>query len=139
MKQLVVTAAVIRRNEQVLIAQRKPGAHMGLKWEFPGGKLEWGEDPRAGLAREIREELGLEIEVRDVLEVVSHTYEDRHIVLIGYECQVAGGELQLLDVQDVRWVRSCELRDVDLAPADWPIADRLLEHGRADGAQSGAD
>ncbi|WP_157721969.1 (deoxy)nucleoside triphosphate pyrophosphohydrolase [Tumebacillus avium] len=91
MKQLVVTAAVIEKDGRVLVAQRKPDAHMGLKWEFPGGKLEWGEDPRAGLVREIAEELGIEIAVEEVLEVVSHTYEDRHIVLIGYRCRYLRG------------------------------------------------
>jgi 8-oxo-dGTP diphosphatase len=127
MKQLVVTAAVIEKEGLVLAAQRKPDSHMGLKWEFPGGKLEWGEDPREGLRREIREELGIEIEAGEVLEVVSHTYEDRHIVLIGYRCRYLQGELRLLEVHDVRWVRPEELRSLDLAPADWPIVDRLLE------------
>ncbi|MBL0388160.1 8-oxo-dGTP diphosphatase MutT [Tumebacillus sp. ITR2] len=126
MKQLVVTAAVIEKDGRILLAQRKPDTHMGLKWEFPGGKLEWGEDPRAGLAREIREELGIDIEVGDVLEVVSHTYEDRHVVLMGYQCRYVCGELQLLDVQDVHWVRLHELKSYDLAPADVPIVDRLL-------------
>ncbi|KEO82517.1 (deoxy)nucleoside triphosphate pyrophosphohydrolase [Tumebacillus flagellatus] len=126
MKQLVVTAAVIERDGRILLAQRKPETHMGLKWEFPGGKLEWGEDPRAGLAREIREELGIEIEVGDVLEVVSHTYEDRHVVLMGYSCRCRSGELQKLDVQDVRWVQPDELLSYDLAPADVPIVEKLL-------------
>jgi 8-oxo-dGTP diphosphatase len=125
MKQLVVTAAVIEREGLILLAQRKPDAHMGLKWEFPGGKLEWGEDPRDGLAREIREELGIEIEVGDVLEAVTHTYEDRHIVLLGYRCRYLRGEIQKLDVQDVRWVRPEALKTYDLAPADVPIVDRL--------------
>ncbi|TCP52821.1 8-oxo-dGTP diphosphatase [Tumebacillus sp. BK434] len=126
MKQLVVTAAVIEKNGKVLVAQRKPDAHMGLKWEFPGGKLEWGEDPRAGLAREIAEELGIEIAAEDVLEVVSHAYQDRHIVLIGYRCRYLRGELRRLDVHDVRYVQPEELLTLDMAPADWPIVHRLL-------------
>ena len=126
MKQHFVTAAVIERNGEILLAQRKPGTHQALKWEFPGGKLEWGEDPRQGLRREIQEELGIEIEVGDVLEVVSHTYEDRHIVLIGYRCRYQNGTVQLLDVHDVRWVKPEQLRQFDLAPADLPIVDRLL-------------
>jgi 8-oxo-dGTP diphosphatase len=125
-KQLVVTAAVIEQENTVLIAQRKPGSHLALKWEFPGGKLEWGEDPRDGLKREIREELGIEIEVGDVVEVVSHTYEDRQIVLIAYKCRYVSGTVQMLDVHDVRWVRPEELRTVDLSPADVPIVDKLL-------------
>jgi len=126
-KQLVVTAAVIRREDgRILLAQRKPGAHMGLRWEFPGGKLEWGEEPRDGLAREIREELGIEVKVGPVVEVVAHAYEDRHVVLIGYLCEYAGGDLQLLDVQDAVWVEAQHLLAYDLAPADVPIVERLL-------------
>ncbi|HEU4965319.1 MAG TPA: 8-oxo-dGTP diphosphatase MutT [Bacilli bacterium] len=127
MKQLVVTAAVIERNGRILIAQRKPDSHMGLKWEFPGGKLEWGEEPRQGVAREIREELGIEIAVDEVVEVVAHTYADRHIVLIGYRCRYVGGEVQLLDVNAVKWVEPTELLRYDLAPADVPIVERLLQ------------
>ncbi|MGZ4134518.1 MAG: (deoxy)nucleoside triphosphate pyrophosphohydrolase [Tumebacillaceae bacterium] len=126
-KQLVVTAAVIERENTVLIAQRKPDSHMALKWEFPGGKLEWGEDPRDGLKREIREELGIEIDVGDVVEVVSHTYEDRQIVLLAYRCRYRSGTVQLLDVHDVRWVPPAELLSVDLAPADVPIVEKLLQ------------
>lgn len=127
MKQLVVTAAVIERQGEILLAQRKPDTHQGLKWEFPGGKLEWGEDPRQGLCREIREELGIEIEVGEVVEVVSHTYEDRHIVLIGYKCRYLSGTVQLLDVHDVRFVQPDQLLKFDLAPADIPIVERLLQ------------
>ena len=125
-RQLVVTAAVIERDGSFLIAQRPPDKHMGLKWEFPGGKLEWGEDPRAGLAREIREELAIEIEVGDVLEVVAHVYDDLQVVLLVYACKYRSGNVQLLDVQDVRWVSRHELRQYDMAPADWPIVDKLL-------------
>ncbi|MGB8955081.1 MAG: (deoxy)nucleoside triphosphate pyrophosphohydrolase [Tumebacillaceae bacterium] len=125
-RQLVVTAAVIERDGSFLIAQRPPDKHMGLKWEFPGGKLEWGEDPRAGLAREIREELAIEIEVGDVLEVVAHVYDELQVVLLVYACTYRSGNVQLLDVQDVRWVSRQELRQYDMAPADWPIVDKLL-------------
>jgi len=126
--QLVVTAAVIRRpaDGHILLAQRKPEAHNGLLWEFPGGKLEWGEDPRAGLAREIREELGIEITVGTALEVVAHTYEDRHIILLGYLCEHIHGDVQRLDVHDVHWVPPSALLTYDLAPADVPIVHRLL-------------
>lgn len=125
-QQLVVTCAVIEQDGTVLIAQRKPDSHLALKWEFPGGKLEWGEDPRSGLKREIREELGIEIEVGDVLEIVSHTYEDRHVLLIAYACRYQAGNVKLLDVHDVRWVKPDELRTVELAPADVPIMEKLL-------------
>lgn len=126
MKQLVVTAAVIEREGTILIAQRKPDSHLALKWEFPGGKLEWGEHPRDGLQREIREELGIEVKALDVVEVVSHTYDDRQIVLIAYACRYLSGNVQRLDVHDVRWVMPSELRAFDWAPADVPIVDKLL-------------
>ena len=125
-RQLVVTAAVIERDGSFLIAQRSPDKHMGLKWEFPGGKLEWGEDPRAGLAREIREELAIEIDVGDVLDVVAHVYDELQVVLLVYACTYRNGAVQRMDVHDVRWVSRQELRGYDMAPADWPIVDKLL-------------
>ena len=127
-QQLVVTAAVIEREDgTVLVAQRMPGKHMELKWEFPGGKVEWGEDPRAGLKREIGEELGIEIEVGDVLEVVAHVYEETQVVLLAYACRYVSGTVQKLDVHDVAWVRPQDCAALDMPPADRPIVETLLK------------
>ena len=78
MKLILVTAAVISEGDLFLMGQRSDGEEAG-KWEFPGGKVEPGEDPRACLRRELREELGIEAEVGRVLEGVSALQNGRHL------------------------------------------------------------
>ncbi|MEW6399341.1 MAG: (deoxy)nucleoside triphosphate pyrophosphohydrolase [Bacillota bacterium] len=84
---LIVTAGVIRKDDAVLIARRESGPLAG-QWEFPGGKLEPGESPEACLARELREELGLEVEVGDIFAVVYHEYPSGPVLLLGYTCRL---------------------------------------------------
>jgi 8-oxo-dGTP diphosphatase len=121
-----VTAALIRRGDHILIAQRKPDAHQGGLWEFPGGKLQFGEEPEAGLRREIREELDLDIQVGDIFTVVSHVYGDRHILLLAYWCTPEPGrEPRPVEVGDLAWVRPEEMSQYHFAPADIPIVARL--------------
>ncbi|MGB9919231.1 MAG: (deoxy)nucleoside triphosphate pyrophosphohydrolase [Moorellales bacterium] len=124
---LIVTAAVIRRRDKVLVARRQQG-HLSGKWEFPGGKLEPGESPEACLAREIKEELGLEVRVDEVFAVVYHRYETGPILLLAYECTLADGswpETGLAPDAPAKWVSREELARLDLAPADVPIAEKL--------------
>lgn len=125
MGHLVVTAAVIQKGDKILLAQRKPNSNLGLKWEFPGGKLEIGETPEEGLKREIREELDLEIEVEDIFKVVVQSYNEKDLVLLCYKCKYLSGEAKTLDCHDFKWVTKDELNDFDLAPADLPIVDKL--------------
>lgn len=87
---LIVTAGVLRSGDSVLIARRSSGPLAGL-WEFPGGKLEPAESPEACLARELREELGLEVEVGDIFAVVYHPYPGRPVLLLAYSCRLCGG------------------------------------------------
>ena len=124
---IIVTAAVIRRGNKVLVARREGGDLAG-RWEFPGGKLEPGESPEACLAREIKEELDLEVRVGDIFAVVYHRYQTGPILLLAYECvPVAAGrpEETLRSRDGVRWVSPEELTRLDLAPADVPIAAKL--------------
>lgn len=134
MQQLVVTAAIIERREEILIAQRSAGASQGLLWEFPGGKVRFGEDPRACLAREIREELGAAIEVGPLFTVASHVYDgDRHVILIVYRCRLLSGEPRPLACQAIAWIRPGQLPEFDLAPADRIVAAAyLVEEGPLD-------
>lgn len=124
---LIVTAAVIREGDRVLVAQRQSG-HLAGKWEFPGGKLEPGESPEECLVREIKEELELEVRVEDIFAVVYHQYETGPILLLAYTCTLLNGcglcEGRLHDGL-VRWVSLEELSRLDLAPADVPIAKKL--------------
>lgn len=121
-----VTAALIERGDKILIAQRKPGVHQELLWEFPGGKVQFGERPEEGLRREIQEELGLEIRVEQLFSVESHVYGDRHILLLVYRCVPADArEPQPLDVGDFAWVTPAAMSAYTFAPADLPIVAKL--------------
>jgi 8-oxo-dGTP diphosphatase len=118
MKQLLVTAGVFINNGKVLMSQRNSGAREGGKWEFPGGKVEAGEEPRACLKRELHEELGIKAEVFQVLEVVSVTEDDLHLILLYFFCTILEGEPLALDCQQVRWLTPGEIDHLEKPPAD---------------------
>ena len=122
---LIVAAAVALRDDKVMICQRRPGVHNGLKWEFPGGKLEPGESPEAALARELREELDVEAEVGRVADAVYYRYPDRDVLVLFYLCRLAG-EPRRVDCNDIRWVAFEELKAYDFAGADAVFVERLL-------------
>jgi len=127
MQTLVVTAAVICKENLVLLAQRRQDDPLGGLWEFPGGKINPGESPEACLAREIEEELEMNIEVGEIFQVVSHVYPgDKHILLLAYLCRHLLGEGKAKECQDFRWVSIDELQDYRMPQADWPIRDKLL-------------
>lgn len=125
MKTIIVTAAIIRKENKILIAQRKSGAHLELQWEFPGGKLEAGESPEECLQREIKEELALDINIGRIFEVVSHQYTDRHILLLCYECFIRGGQIEAVDCNDYKWVIPADMDYYQFAAADLPVVDRI--------------
>lgn len=127
-----VVCALIFRDDRVLIAQRPAGKHLALKWEFPGGKVEPGEEAAAALVREIREELGCEIETFERLQSVSHRYERGEIELIPFVCKLADGSSEPHPHEHVavQWVRTDDLGGYDLAEADLPVV-RLLEQRSA--------
>jgi A/G-specific adenine glycosylase len=117
-----VTAAVIRRDEGcLLIAQRKPEAMLGGLWEFPGGKCLPGEALPDCLRREIREELGVEIEVGRQLTTIRHSYTHFRISLHVFECRHLQGEPQALDCADWRWVGPDRLADFAFPVTDQKI------------------
>jgi 8-oxo-dGTP diphosphatase len=120
-----VTAAVILKDYRVLVARRSPHKHMGGYWEFPGGKIEDGETPQQALARELLEELGITIRVGEYFITNEHDYGDKKISLIAYFCSWFAGSLRLADHDAVQWCSATELLELDLAPADIPIATAL--------------
>ncbi|MDA8124101.1 MAG: A/G-specific adenine glycosylase [Deltaproteobacteria bacterium] len=116
-----VTAAVIRRGDQLLITRRPPKGLLGGLWEFPGGKREPGETLEDCLKREIREELGIAISVGPHLISVEHAYTHFRITLHAFECRSRGGRIRLLGIDDYRWILPRELDAFALPAADHKI------------------
>jgi 8-oxo-dGTP diphosphatase len=124
---VIVSAAVIVEGGRVLLSQRKAGSHLAGAWEFPGGKVEPDEDPRDALARELREELGIEAAVGDVLEVTFHRYPAKSVLLLFFEAERRDRTVEPLplDVAAVRWAAAAELVDAEFPPADVGILERV--------------
>jgi A/G-specific adenine glycosylase len=120
-----VTAAVIRRNGRILIAQRPLGGRLGGLWEFPGGKVEPGETLQHCLRREIKEELGIRIKVGGQITSIDHAYTHFKITLHAFECELVSGNPQALQVQDFKWVRMIELKKYAFARTDLRIIEVL--------------
>ncbi len=125
METIEVTAAVIRREGALLIAQRPPGVHLGGLWEFPGGKREDGETLEACLARECAEELGVTVRVGALLRVVEHTYPDRNVKLYFFECDLVAGEPAAVGCEAVLWVAPNEMAAFSFPPADARLIEDL--------------
>jgi A/G-specific adenine glycosylase len=123
-----VTAAVtIGPDARALVAQRHADDMLGGLWEFPGGKCEDGETLPECLAREMREELGVEVEVSERLTVVKHAYTHFRITLHAFRCRVVAGEPRCLDCAAFRWVSPAELDALPMSAADRKIAQVLQE------------
>lgn len=123
-----MVAAVIVRDGYILAAKRLDGGPSGLKWEFPGGKVEPGETPRAALRREIAEELGLEIAVGDELGTYPTALGKFRIHLQCFWCASEAGEPQLNAHSAVTWCRPDELSMLDWALPDIPAIAAILRH-----------
>ena len=116
---LVVTCALIRRQDRLLLARRQDN---GL-WELPGGKVEPGEDLAQCLARELAEELAVQARVLRPLAWVSHGQGERVLELHCFECSLVSGPPQALEHRELRWVTFGEAAKMELCPADrqlWP-------------------
>jgi 16S rRNA (cytosine1402-N4)-methyltransferase len=127
-----VCAGVVLKSGMVLLCRRAPGRrHAGL-WEFPGGRIEPGETPRTALARELKEELGVDAQVGDEVARARHAYDFGEIELIALLVPKFSGELRLKDHDAVKWVEARRLLDYALTPADIPIAEAVAAHRRRD-------
>lgn len=122
-----VTAAVIHRDGQVLIARRPENGLLGGMWEFPGGKIEPGETLPDCLKREIREELGVEIQVGEPFGVYRHGYTHFKVTLHAFCCRLQDREPQALEASELRWATPVELKDFPMGKIDRQIAQRINE------------
>jgi len=121
-----VVAALIRENSRILICQRRPDQLHAGKWEFPGGKLEAGESPRKGLARELKEELGIRAQIGAEVERYEYCYPGgKPLLLIFHAVEEYKGELQNRIFADIRWVELSTLPEFDFLEGDAQIVERL--------------
>ena len=131
---LLVVAAVIEREGAILIAQRKPGGAHPLQWEFPGGKVEPGESPPAALARELREELGIEAQIGELMDRYEVRYGDGpRLDLLFYRVASYAGEPRNLDFAQIVWARREQLPQFDFLAGDLAFVEKLVRpaHGRS--------
>jgi A/G-specific adenine glycosylase len=125
----VVTAGIIWKDDRLLITRRPPKGLLGGLWEFPGGKLEPGEKLEDCLKREIREELGIAVEVQTLLTSVEHAYTHFRITLHAFECRYRGGRIQCIGIDAYRWILPGDLDKFALPAADHKII-MLLKNGQ---------
>ena len=117
MKTIKVVAAIIIHENKIFATQRGYGEFKD-GWEFPGGKIEPGETPQEALVREIKEELDIDIEVKDFLETVEYDYPTFHLSMDCFFCTIQAGELVVKEHEAAKWLTVETLDSVDWLPAD---------------------
>jgi mutator protein MutT len=122
-----VGVGVVEQAGRYLITQRRFEDHLGGIWEFPGGKFNEGETDQECVRRELKEELGIDVEVGEHLDTIRYAYPDRKLELRFYHCSLpkSGGEPKAIDVQDYRWAKPEELIFYQFPKADREIVARL--------------
>ncbi|WP_124059296.1 (deoxy)nucleoside triphosphate pyrophosphohydrolase [Vaginisenegalia massiliensis] len=123
----VVAAAIINDQGQILCCQRGPGRALANLWEFPGGKIEKGEDAPSALIREIKEELHAELTIHSYLGENSHIYDFGRVTMQVYLASLAQDYFQLTEHIQAKWIDKDGLMNLDWAPVDIPFAERLSQ------------
>jgi 8-oxo-dGTP diphosphatase len=126
MKTVIVVAALAMEQGKLLVTQRKKNSPHGLLWEFPGGKVEEGEEPRGALRRELKEELDVEAQVGELFDAVFYFYPEYPVLLLVYRCRVEKGSLKPIGCHALQWVTLRELETLVMPPADEPIRKHLF-------------
>ena len=121
----IVAAGVVVERGKVLLSRRKKGTHLSGLWEFPGGKVEPGEDPRAALRRELEEELGILTSVGEIADVTFHRYDEagKAVLLLFFHAvrEQDSPEPRAIDGAEVKWADASALDPAQFPPADVPI------------------
>jgi mutator protein MutT len=120
-----VAAGLVFRGGKLLITQRQAGAHLEGLWEFPGGKLEAGETFEECLARELREELGIEVAVGELVESLDHTYPEKTVHLRFFRCEWLQNEPEPIGCSAIAWVDPAEFSNYDFPAADARLLQKL--------------
>ena len=124
MKHIEVVAGIIKDGDKIFATQRGYGEFKD-GWEFPGGKMEAGETPQQALARELKEELTVDVNVGDFLCTVEYDYPTFHLTMHCFYCSLIGGELTLLEHEAAKWLNMSELHTVNWLPADVEVVKAL--------------
>ena len=124
-RSIEVSAALIFHEGKILITQRHAKSHLGGLWEFPGGKREPNETFEQCLVRELREELGVEVEVGRLFEEITHAYAEKTVHLKFFACKLISGELRTLDCAAFKWVEKAELAGYEFQAADAKLLEKL--------------
>ena len=130
----VVAAALLDSEGKVLVQKRPIGKPMAGLWEFPGGKVEFSELPEAALVRELKEELGIDIDLHDLspLTFASEELEAKHLLLLLYVCNKWAGQIQNHEATAIQWLEPGQLTGLEMPPADIPLVQRLIEFTKRD-------
>jgi 8-oxo-dGTP diphosphatase len=125
---LVAACALVDPDGRVLLTERPAGKTMAGLWEFPGGKIEAGERPEQTLIRELKEELGIDVQEPCLapLTFASHAYPEFHLLMPLYVCRRWEGLATAIEGQRLAWVRPQRLRDYPMPPADEPLVAHLM-------------
>jgi 8-oxo-dGTP diphosphatase len=130
MKSIEVVAAIIIKDEKILAVQKGKAKfdYVSYKWELPGGKVEAGESLEQAIQREILEELHIQVNPKELLITVEHTYPDFHLVMHCFVCDYEYGDIQLTEHIELAWLYRRNLQSLDWADADIPVVKKLQEY-----------
>lgn len=122
-----VTAAILVHDSMLLIAKRRPTARLPNLWDLPGGKVEPDETPEACLKRELHEEFGIDVTVREFVGSNRHSYDFGEVELLVFRADWDQGDFHSKDHQEIRWAFPHELDQFQFAPADFGIVKQIMK------------
>lgn len=121
-----VVAAILQNDDKILIAKKKEGKPLAGFYEFPGGKVEEGENPEDSLVRELMEEMSIKVTVKDYVGKSIYDYGNGKVIeLLGYTAEIIEGDIVLTDHDEYRWVTLEEVCNYNIEPADIPLISKI--------------
>ena len=121
-----VVAAILEKEDKILIAKKREGKPLAGMWEFPGGKIEKGETPEESLIRELEEEMDIKIKVKEYVGESIYDYGDGKVIsLKGFTAEIIEGDIKLTDHDEYKWVTLEEICNYRIAPADIPLISKI--------------